>query len=163
MDGGVLSHRAEAVPVAVSPKTIPVVAGFLFLATGMAWIAGLSLLFPASFLNRLWALNPPAAAAFRSVGWIAGALLLALGVATAAAGIGLLRRQKWAWWFAVVLFAINGCGDLVSFLVLGDLLRSAAGVVVAGAFLYFLTRRASRSYFATGTGARLAARVPLES
>lgn len=114
----------------------------------MAVLAGSSLLFPNSFLDRLWTLNPPAAAAFRSVGWISGALLIALGVATAAAGVSLLRREKWAWWFAVALFAINGCGDLVSLFVMGDVLKGASGVVIAVAFLFFLSRPAVRRYCA---------------
>jgi len=113
----------------------------------MAAVTGASLLFPGPFWNGLWALNPPAAAAFRSVGWISGALLIALGIGTAAAGAGLLRRKKWAWWFAVALFAINGCGDAASFPITGDLLKSAAGVAAACAFLYALTRPAVRHYF----------------
>ena len=130
--------------MAVRPKTIPIVAAFLFLATVMAAATGTALLFPGTFLDGLWALNRPAAGAFRSLGRISGAPLIALGVATAAAGIGLLRRRKWAWWFAVALFAINGCGDLVSFLVTGDLLKSASGVAVAAVFLYALGRPAVR-------------------
>lgn len=130
------------------PKTIPIVAAFLFLATVMAVATGISLLFPGTVLDRLWALNRPAADAFQSLGRIPGVVLIALGAATAAAGIGLLRRKQWAWWFALALFAINGCGDLVSFFVTGDLLKSASGVALATLFLYALTRPAVRRYLA---------------
>jgi len=129
------------------PKTIPVVAAFLFLATAIAAVTGASLLFPNPLLDRLWELNPTAAGGFRTMGWISGVLLLGLGAGTAAAAIGLLQRKKWAWWFAVTLFAVNGCGDVVSLCVTGDLVRSAAGVAVAGTFLYYLSLPVVRSYF----------------
>jgi hypothetical protein len=129
------------------PKTIPVVAGFLFAATANAVVVSVSLLFPNPLLDRLWELNKPGAAAFRSMGKISGVLLLALGIATAAAGRGLLRRRKWAWWLAVALFTINGCGDVAGLLATGDWLRSGSGVAVAAAFACALTRPRTRRYF----------------
>jgi hypothetical protein len=47
----------------------------------------------------------------------------------------------------VTLFTVNGCGDVVSLYVTGDPVRGAAGVAVAAAFLYYLTRPSVRSYF----------------
>jgi hypothetical protein len=70
-----------------------------------------------------------------------------VGGGTAAAAAGLLRRKKWAWCFALALFAIDASGDLVSFFVTRDYVRSAAGVVVSGAFIYALSRPAVRQYF----------------
>ncbi len=58
------------------------------------------------------------------------------------------RGRRWAWWFAVAVFAVNGCGDVVSYFVLRELWRSAAGVAVAGAALYYLIRPDVRRYFA---------------
>jgi len=129
------------------PRTIPVVAGALFAATVIAVVVGVSLLFPNPLLNRLWELNKPGAAVFRSLGWIAGVSLLALGAATALTGRGLLRGRRWAWWFAVVLFAVNGSGDVVGFALTHDWLHSASGVVVAAAFVFALTRPSVRRYF----------------
>jgi hypothetical protein len=128
------------------PGTIPIVAAFLLLATAIAGVAGASLLVPNPLTNRLWELNP-AAAGLRELGSVLGIFLLGLGTGTAAAAIGLLQRKKWAWWFAVTLFAVNGCGDVVSLYVTGDPVRGAAGVAVAAAFLYYLTRPSVRSYF----------------
>jgi len=82
------------------------------------------------------------------MGRASGLLLLALGVGTAAAGAGLLRCRPWAWWFAVVLFTVNGCGDVVGLVATRDWLRSGAGVAVAAAFVYALTRPRVRNYFA---------------
>ena len=130
------------------PKTVPIVAAFLFAATAIAAVAGASLLFPNPLLDRLWELNKPAEVAFRSLGRLSRVmLLLLLGAGTFAAAVGLFRRKRWAWWFAVILFAINGSGDVVSFIVTGDWLRSASGVVISLAFLYSLYRGRVRRYF----------------
>ena len=129
------------------PKTVPIVAAFLFAAAAIATVVGVSLLFPNALLDRLWELNKPGAAAFRAMGRISGVLLLAIGAGTAAAGRGLLRGRRWAWWFAVALFIINGCGDVVGLIATGDWLRSGAGVAVAAVCLYALTRPRTRQYF----------------
>jgi hypothetical protein len=105
------------------------------------------LLFPNRLLDRLWELNKPGAAAFRAMGKASGLLLLALGIGTAAAGLGLLRGRPWAWWFAIVLFTVNGCGDVVGLVATGDWLRSGSEIAIAAAFVYSLTRPRVRSYF----------------
>jgi len=129
------------------PRTVPIVAAFLFAATGIAAVVGTSLLFPNKLLDQLWELNRPAAAVFHAMGWISGVLLLALGIGTASAATGLLHRRTWAWWFAVALFAVNGSGDAVSLFLTGDWLRDASGVAVAAAFLLALLRPPVRQYF----------------
>ena len=134
-------------PTQQRPKTIPIVATFLFAATGIAAVVGTSLIFPNRLLDRLWKLNRPGAAVFHAVGRISGALLLALGIGTAAAATGLLHRRRWAWWFAMVLFAIDGCGDVLALFATGDILRTAFGVAVSTTFLFFLTRPRVRRYF----------------
>jgi hypothetical protein len=79
------------------PKTVPIVAAFLFAAAGIAVVVGTSLLFPNPLLDWLWKLNPAGAPAFHAFGRLPGLLLLALGVATFTAAQGLLRRKAWAW------------------------------------------------------------------
>jgi len=128
------------------PKALIVVAAFLFVATGIAVLVGVSLLFPNPIMDSLWKLNRPAEAAFRAKGHPLGILLLLLGTGTFAAAKGLLQRQLWAWWFAMVLFTVNGIGDVVGFIVTGDWLRGASGVVVALAFLWALSRADVRRF-----------------
>src|SRR5713101_2496914 len=102
------------------PKAVAVIAGFLFAATAIAAVVGSALLFPGKLLERLSELNKPGMAAFQMLGRVSGVLLLALALGTAGAATGLLRRRKWAWWFAVALFAVNGFGDLVGYYVTRD-------------------------------------------
>src|SRR2546422_1043498 len=77
------------------PKTVLIVAAFLFAATAIAAAVGALLLFPNTLSDRLWELNKPGAAAFRAWGRISGIPLLLLGAGTFAAAVGLLHRRKW--------------------------------------------------------------------
>jgi len=129
------------------PKAVAIVGAFLFAATGIAFVVGLTLLFPNPAMDFMWKVNPAAYPAFRAMGRVAGVPLIALGVGTLAAGVDLLRRKKWAWWFAMILFAINGCGDVVGLVVMRDVLRSGSGVLIASAFLWALGRGRVRRYF----------------
>ena len=129
------------------PRTVLIVAAFLFAATAIALVVAISLLFPNPLLDRMWELNKPGAAAFRAMGKASSLLLLAVGVATTAAGLGLLRGRPWAWWLAVAIFAVNGCGDIVGFITTHDWLRSGSGIAIAAVFVFALTRPRVRKYF----------------
>jgi hypothetical protein len=130
------------------PRTVAVVAAFLFLATVAATITGTSLLFPAPFWKPLWDLNRPAYLAFEKFGMSAGVFLLLLGIAACATSTGLLRRRRWAWWSAMALFAVNGVGDLAALLVQRDLVKGGSGVAIAACFLISLTRPQVKRFFA---------------
>jgi hypothetical protein len=127
------------------PKSVPFVAGFLFFATVVAILVGSSLLFPNPVVNSMWRLNRRGAAAFQALGNPAGYVLIGIGVATCAAAFGLLRRQRWAWWFAVVLFAVEITGDAVMYSFTREVLRAVAGVLISGMFLALMLR--AREWF----------------
>jgi len=127
--------------------TIPIVAGFLFFATGIASVVGVSLLFPNRLLDLLWKLNPEGAILFHSIGRVSGVFLLALAVGILAAARGLLAGRRWAWRFSVALFAIDAAGNVVSYFLIHDALRTATGAIISSAFLIALCRRAVRRYF----------------
>jgi len=129
------------------PRTVPVVAAFLFAATAIAVVVSVLLLFPNPLLDRLWELNKPGEAAFRAMGWMGGVTLLALAAATALSGLGLLGGRRWAWWLAIAIFTVNGCGDVVSLFVTHDWPRSGGGAAVAAVFVIALTRPRVRRYF----------------
>jgi hypothetical protein len=120
------------------PKAVPIAAAILFAAAVIAAVVAGSLLFPGTPLDRLWELNKPGAA---------GILLLLLGAAPFAVALGLLQRRRWAWWFAMCLFAVDASGDVVSLALTRDWLRSVSGVAISSAFLYSLTRYPVRRYF----------------
>lgn len=129
------------------PKTVVVIAVFLFAATIVALVTGESLLFPNSLLDKLWKFNPEGAALFHSIGRASGVFLLALGVGTFFAALGLLRCRQWAWWFGVFLFAIDASGNIVSYFLTHDALRSLTGAIISATFLFFLCRYSVRRYF----------------
>lgn len=129
------------------PGTIPIVAAFLFFATVIALVVGVSLLLPNRLLDRLWKLNPEGEVLFHSIGPVSGVFLLVLAVGTLAAARGLLAGRRWAWWFSVVLFAIDACGNVVSYFLIHDALRAATGAIISSAFLIALCRPTVRHYF----------------
>jgi len=129
------------------PKTTPIVAAFLFFATAIASIVGVSLLFPNRLLEPLWKLNPEGAVLFHSIGPVSGVFLLALAMGTLAAARGLLAGRRWAWWFSAALFAIDACGNVVSYFLIHDALRAATGAIISSAFLVALCRPTVRNYF----------------
>jgi len=137
----------NTVPERHRPKAIVIVAAFLFGATVLAFITGESLLFPNALLDYMWRFNPEGTAVFHSIGRVSGVFLLALGAGTFFAALGLLRGRPWAWWFAVFLFAIDASGNIVSYFFVHDALRSIAGAIVSGTFLFFLCRDSVRGYF----------------
>ncbi|HEY0786936.1 MAG TPA: hypothetical protein VGD62_13795, partial [Acidobacteriaceae bacterium] len=62
------------------PVSITAVATFLWIATGIAIAVGTALLFPGTFLDRMWEYNRPAHAAFQTMGRVLGAAFIALGI-----------------------------------------------------------------------------------
>jgi hypothetical protein len=130
-----------------TPSALFAVAIALFFATTMSCLTGISLLYPNPVLSRIWELNRPAYVAFAPWRKLVGGLLLALGVCCAAAALGLLQRKRWAWWAAVILFSINGLGDLLTLLSGRDVVKGGAGVLVASLFLFCLMIPATRGDF----------------
>ena len=135
MDGqNEVAQGSTKAPAERKPAALVVVSAFLFLAAFIALVTGTSLLFPGPIWNGLWNLNRPALIAFQKLGIFSGILLLALGAGAGAAGAGLLKRRKWAWWFAVALFTINGLGDVVILFSTHDLVRGSSGILIACIF-----------------------------
>jgi hypothetical protein len=122
---------------------IKVVSGFLFAATLIAAVTGLSLAVPGTLLDGLWVLNPRGYAAFQPMGRLAGLLLFVVGAATGAAGIGLLQRKRWAWYLALGVFIANGLGDLAQ-IALGRVAEGLTGAAIALAFVLMLIAPISR-------------------
>ncbi|MGA7916411.1 MAG: hypothetical protein WCA00_14335 [Candidatus Acidiferrales bacterium] len=112
----------------------------------MASLAGVTLSFRGTFLDRVWALNAPAYARLAPLGKIVGVPFFVLGATMFVAGVGWFGRRDWAWRLAVAIIAIQVAGDLVNAL-RGDFLRGGIGFLIAGALLYYLFSGGVRAAF----------------
>jgi hypothetical protein len=117
---------------------VRIIAGLLWAGSGIAFVVGGSLLFPGTVLDGMWEINREAYLAFQTLGRGAGLLLWILGLVAAAAGIGMLKGKRWAWWLAAALFAVNGLGDAINLFITHDFVRSGLGAAVAGIVLWGL-------------------------
>ena len=113
----------------------------------MASVAGTTLLWRGTVLERMWTLNPRAYKQLVPFGTAAGIVFLLLGLALSVAGAGWFKRRLWAWRLAVAIIATQVLGDLMN-AVRGDLVRGAIGFTIAGALLFYLLRSEVRAAFA---------------
>jgi hypothetical protein len=118
---------------------------FAFGAT-MAAYAAFTLLKPGTFVDALWALNKRGHAGLVSLGRGAVLLFAVLSVLLGLAAVGWFRRKYWGWILGVAIIAINATGDLIN-AVMGEWLKGAVGVVIAGLLLIYMARPPVRSYF----------------
>jgi len=106
-----MTTKSEARPLGITALSI----FFLFGATA-SFLSFVSLLFPGSFLEPMWRLNPRARAGFAGIGVWAVVLMCAVSVACASAAVGLWRGARWSYWLAVMLLTINLLGDIANVL-----------------------------------------------
>ena len=118
---------------------------FLLGGAVLATFAGITLIFPGTFLDRAWLLNPTGHAGLTALGRWVGFLFPLLGLVLAAAGMGWLKRRRWGWRLAVLLIAANAVGDL-SRLVSGAWIAGTVGVLIAGMLLIYMMRPAIRRF-----------------
>lgn len=115
----------------------------------MAALAGTTLVWPGTAMDRMWSLNPTAYQQLAPFGTLAGVLFLALSAALAVAGVGWFMRRKWGWGLGVAIIAFQIAGDLFNAF-RGEFLKGVFGAVVAGALLFYLLRPAVRAGFENG-------------
>ena len=127
---------------------VPIGVFFLFGAT-MAAYAAVTMLKPGTVLDRLWALNKTGHAQLASLGKVAGLGFVVLSALLCAASVGWFRRRYWGWVLGVTIIAINAAGDLINGM-MGDWLKGAVGVAIAGLLLFYMARSGVRNYFRRG-------------
>jgi hypothetical protein len=123
---------------------VPVGLFFAFGSTAAAY-AAITLLFPGTPLDLLWALNKPGHAGLLGLGRVGALLFVILSATLAATATGWFRRRAWAWVLGIAIISVNAVADAVN--VLRGEPKTAIGVVVAGLLLFYLTRRGVREYF----------------
>lgn len=119
---------------------------FLFFGAVMASLAGTTLIWRETLLDRIWTLNAPAYKQLSAFGKTIGIPFLVLGLALVAAAAGWFRRLLWGWRLAVVIIATQVLGDLVS-IFMGHFVSGAIGVTIASALLFYLFRPEVRAAF----------------
>src|SRR3712207_4291578 len=113
---------------AIRPRPLGITALSIFFLFGTAasLLSSVSLLFPGSFLEPMWRLNPRAREGFADMGAWAVVLMCAVCVSCASAAVGLWRGTQWGYWLAVALLACNLLGDVANVLT-GTEPRAAVG------------------------------------
>lgn len=118
---------------------------FWFAATA-ALYAAVTLAWPGTPLDRLWAVNPAGHAGLAPLGRVMGLPFLALAIVAAIVGRGWLQRRRYAWYGAVIGSSLNLLGDLGQALV-GRWWAALVGVIAAGLILVYLARPSTRQHF----------------
>ena len=138
--------RSEKRPIGITALSV----FFLFGALA-SFLSFVSLLFPGSFLEPMWRLNPRAREGFTNIGAWAIVLMCVVCIACALAAAGLWRGTRWGYWLAVALLAVNLLGDIVN-VVLGTEPRAAVGIPIVIVILVFLMGKRVKQFFVTSDG-----------
>ncbi len=97
------THASNLSLKANRPVAVVLLVAVAGIGTVLSVAVGLSILWPGTFLDIIWKLNPTAYMMFTSVGKVSGVLLICLGILSLIAGLSLLQGRKWSWWLALFL------------------------------------------------------------
>lgn len=98
------------------------------------------LLFPGTFLDSLWRLNPRAHEGFAMLGLWAVLLMVVVASACAATGFGLWRCARWGYITALVGLSVNLLSDTLNAFI-GHNWRTLIGLPIGGAIIIYLVSR----------------------
>jgi hypothetical protein len=112
----------------------------------MSGLAGMTLVWRGTTLDRMWALNPTAYRKLAPLGGAVGPLVLLLSATMAFASVGWFRRRFWGWGLTVGIISTQVAGDSIN-LIRGDFVRGCTGLAIAGALLLYLLRPKVRTTF----------------
>jgi hypothetical protein len=133
-------------PAPRRPWTVTGLSLFFAFGTAMSFLSFVALLFPGSFLEPMWRLNPRARENFAVMGLWAPLLMLVVSIACASAAFGLWRRKRFGYVLGLVMLTVSLIGDLAN-AVLGIEPRAWIGVPVAALLIGVLATGRARAYF----------------
>lgn len=137
-----MQDESKTRPIGISALSV------LFLFGAVAgFVPSALLLFPGSFLEPGWRLNPQAREDFAGIGAWAILLMSIVCLVCALAAAGLWRSVRWGYWLAILLLAHNLAGDILN-VVLGTRPAAIIGVPVAIAIFVFPRSNRVRRFFA---------------
>ncbi|MGB9199941.1 hypothetical protein [Methanobacterium sp.] len=130
------------------PKGVLLIAIIVFIAALLALIVGITIFVPGTPLDMIWTLKNSFPTGFKSssTGIIFGYFIVILGLILISAVWGLLKGMKWAWWVVLIVFLINGIGDVIS-VIFGGGINGISGIIIISAFIIYLTRPNIKKYF----------------
>src|ERR1700690_2941812 len=128
------------------PRGFVAIGIFFIFGTIMSAYAATTLLWPGTFLDALWALNPHGHAELVPFSKVAAPAFMILSAALAATAVGWFRRRYWGWLCGISIIAINATGDLVN-LARGEISKGSTGAVIAALLLIYMNRPKVRNYF----------------
>ena len=120
----------------------------IFFAAGalISFTSSASLLFPGSFLEPMWRLNPRALEAFHNMGGWAIVMLCTVCAGCAFAAVGLWRGARWGYRLALGILVINLTGDIAN-VALGTEPRAAIGIPIVSLILIYLVKQMTKHPF----------------
>jgi hypothetical protein len=116
------------------------------IGTCASFLSAVSLIFPGSFLEPIWDLNPHARAGFSRVGPWAIVLMISVCIACLFTTIGLWLGRRWGYWLAVVMLVVNLCGAVIN-VITGTEPRAIIGIPIVGVILAYLLRKRTKYHF----------------
>jgi hypothetical protein len=131
-------------PATGSPRGMTAIGIFLLFGAVIASLAGMTLVWRGTALDRMWTVNPRAYKELAPFGKAVGIPFLLLGFTLAVAGMGWFKRRLWGWRLAVGIIASQVLGDLVN-MFLGRAVEGGIGVTIAGALLLYLSLACRRT------------------
>jgi hypothetical protein len=148
--GGTETEKTSSMTEERRPRGFIAIGVFFVFGATMAVYAAITLAFPGTVLDVLWALNQRGHEGLAELGRIAAVPFMLLSAALARAAVGWFGRRRWGWILGVAIIGINMAGDLGQ-LVMGEWLKGVVGVVIAGALLFYMMTPGVRKYFGTRT------------
>ena len=127
------------------PFGLKLIVIFLFLAFILSSLAGISLIKPGTILDMMWQSKKAELESMKPYVLVLGYFLVILGISMLVSGIGLIKKQTWAWWIALIVFSTNGISDLVSSISRAQP-ESLIGVLIVGLLILYLFKKNVKAY-----------------